>query len=88
MAFKDIGDAINSGQAIVIGIIVIAVTVAIGYYIVFELNNTSGGALSQAVNLVTGALGPIRGGITFLALAFLVMVAVVIIQFIKRAGQA
>lgn len=80
---KDVSEAVDSGQGIVIGIIVIAVTVSIGIYIVTQLNANSNGTLKQAVDMVTGVVGVIGGALNFLALAFLVLVAAIIIRILQ-----
>ena len=86
MAFKDVQDSVKAGQAIVVGIIVIAVTLSIGLFIVTQLNTTSNGVLAPAVEIVNKVVGPIGGGLQFLGLAFLVMVAVVIIKILQSGG--
>jgi|GEM_PF-4722894 len=86
MATKDISEAVSSGRTIVVGIVVIAVTVAIGIYIVNTLNATSGG-LGVAVEMVNKAVSPISGGLQFLGLSFLVLVAVFIIRILQRANE-
>ena len=96
MAYEDIKGAVNAGQAVVIGIIVIGLTVAIGLYIVNQLDNVSAyqqgnttvHPLQPAVDLFKNALAPLGGGITFLAIAFIVMVAAVIIKAIQSAMAA
>lgn len=87
MAFNDVGDMVKSGQAIVVGIIVIGVTAGIGLYIVTQLNAASNNSLPQAVILITNALGPVGGGLQFFGLTFLVMGAVVVIKLIRKAGE-
>ena len=86
MAFKDVKDSVQAGQAIVVGIIVIAVTLSIGLFIVTQLNTTSNGVLAPAVDIVNKVVGPIGGGLQFLGLSFLVMVAVVIIKILQKGG--
>jgi len=83
--YKDVGEAINTGQRIVIGIAVIAVTLAIALFIVTQLNTTSGGVLAPAVDIITAVIAPISGGAQFLALAFLVIVAIIIIKVLQNS---
>jgi len=83
MSYANVKDAVDAGQGIVVGIIVIAVTLAIGIYIVTQLNKTSNGALSKAVDIINNVISPISGGLQFLALAFLVLVAVIIIRILQ-----
>jgi len=87
MAWDDVKSIVGIGQTIVIGIIVIAVTAAIGYFIVTTLNTTSNDTLSLAVTMVEGALGPIGGGLQFMALLFLVVIAVAVIQSLRKTTE-
>jgi len=86
MSYAEVRDSVKAGQNIVIGIVVIAVTVAIGIFVVNSLNDASNGTLTTAVQLVQSAITPIGGGLQFLGLAFLVMVAAVIIKILQGLG--
>ena len=91
MSYADVKSAVDTGQGIVIGIIIIATVLAIGLYIVDQLDkataytsgNTTVHPLAPAVELINNAVNPISGGLQFLALAFLVLVAVIIIRILQ-----
>ena len=88
MSYANVKEAIDAGQGIVVGVVVIAVTLAIGLYIVTQLNTTSNGALGVAVQLINNVISPIQGGLNFLGLAFLVIVAVIIIKVLQTVRGA
>ena len=83
----DLGKHVNNAMDVIVGAIGIAMAFGIGLYILYQLNNSTGGQIQAAYNLLSGQSTLINTVVTFLFIGVVAAVGIALVKFLSTVRR-